>query len=152
MGVECLVGHKLVDQQPLVGVDAVPNQRDKVPVVHAADDLDLRPELAVPLPALRLELLDRHLGAVQRPPVHAPEAALPDDVAGGEPVRRGRELLVRVGTAAGRQLGDDVDGMVAVGSGVRERAAGLGRRGALLLREVELRWRRLLKHWPCRAV
>lgn len=44
MGVERLVGDKLVDQQPLVGVDTVPNQRDKVPVVHAADDLDLRPE------------------------------------------------------------------------------------------------------------
>lgn len=152
MGVERLVGDKLVDQQPLVGVDTVPNQRDKVPVVHAADDLDLRPELAVPLPALRLELLDRHLGAVQHSPVHAPEAALPDDVAGSEAVRRRRELLVRVGAAGRRQLGDDVDGVQAVSSGVRERAAGLGRRGTLLLREVVLRWRRLLKHWPCQAI
>jgi len=120
-------------------------------VVHAADDLDLGPELAVSLPALRLELLDRHLGAVEPPPVHAPEAALPDDVAGGEPVRRGGELLVRV-RASGWQLGDDVHGMQAVlGSRVRERAARLGRCGPLLLREVVL-GRRLLKYWPCRAI
>lgn len=123
--------------------------------MHAADDLDLGPELAVSLPALRLELLDGHLGAVEPPPVHAPEAALPDDVAGGEPVRRGGELLVRVGASGGggRQLGDDVDGMLqaVLGPRVRERAARLGRRGALLLREVVLR-RRLLKCWPCRAI
>jgi hypothetical protein len=73
-----------------------PTSETKVPVVYAADDLDLHPELAVTLPALRLELLDRHLGAVQRPPLDAPEAALPDDVARVNPdVRCGGELLVR---------------------------------------------------------
>lgn len=145
MRVKRLVRDKLIDQQPLVGVDAVPNQRDEVPVVHAADDLDLRPELAVALPAPRLELLDRHLHAVEPAPVHAAEPALPDDVARSEPVRRGGELLVRV-RAAGRQLRDDVDG-----AGVRERAAGVRRRGAVLLTEVVL-GRRLLKHWTCRAI
>lgn len=110
MGIKGHVRDELVNQQSLIGVDTVSDQRDEVPVVHAADDLELRPELAVALPALRLELLDRHLGAAQQPPpVHAAETALPDDVVGGEPLRRGGELLVRV-RAAGRQFGDDVDG------------------------------------------
>lgn len=148
MRVERLVGDKLVNQQPLVAGDAEPHERDEVPVVHACDDLHLGAELAVALLALRLELLDRHLGAIlQRPPVHAPEAALPDDVVGGEPVRRGGQLVVRERAAV------DVDGVRALGAGVGERAAaGLRRRRVLVLNEVVVRRRLLRNEWLRRKV
>ena len=103
-------------------------------------------------PCLRLELLDRHLGAVlQPPPVHAPESALPDDVVGGEPARRGGQLVVRE-RAAGGQLGEDVDGVRELGAGVGERAAGLRRRRVLVLHEVVVRRRLLRNEWLRRKV
>ena len=49
MRVERLVGDELVNQQPDVAGDAVSDEGDEVPVVHACDDVRLGAELAVAL-------------------------------------------------------------------------------------------------------
>ena len=74
-----VVGHELVHEHALVAGDAVADERHQVAVVHAADDLHLRLELALPLSAAGLELLHRHLlpAAGEHALVHVPEPALP---------------------------------------------------------------------------
>lgn len=92
---EGLVGDVLVDEQPLVAVDAVANEGDEVAVVDAADALDLGAELAVALPAAGPEPLDGHLPLPQRAAVHVPEPALPQQVGVREAARRRRQVRVR---------------------------------------------------------
>jgi hypothetical protein len=92
---EGLVGHELVDEQPVRAVHAVPDEGDEVAVVHAADGVHLRLELALALPAPGLELLHRHLlAAREHAAVHVPEPALPQQVRLREPARRRRQLCV----------------------------------------------------------
>ena len=99
------VGDELVDEHPVVLRDAVADEGDEVAVVHAADDLHLRLELALPLPAAGLELLHGHALAVGQPPlVHAPEPALADHVVPGEVARDARQLLVAEGRLGPRRL------------------------------------------------
>ena len=98
------VGDELVDEHPVVLRDAVADEGDEVAVVHAADDLHLRLELALPLPAAGLELLHGHALAVGQPPlVHAPEPALADHVVPGEVARDARQLLVAEGRLGARR-------------------------------------------------
>uniref|UniRef100_A0A452ZK61 Uncharacterized protein n=1 Tax=Aegilops tauschii subsp. strangulata TaxID=200361 RepID=A0A452ZK61_AEGTS len=108
VGLERVVGDVLVDEQPLVAMDAVPQQRDEVAVVHAADALHLGAELALALPAAGPEPLDGHLprrrARAQRAAVHVPEPALPQQLGVREPVRRRRQVRVRHRAARDRRV------------------------------------------------
>jgi hypothetical protein len=126
---EGLVGHILVDEQPLFTMEAVADEGDEVLVVHTADDLHLGAELAVALPAARPQLLDGHLLPGHRAAVHMPEPALPEQVGVREPVRRRRQVVVRECAARdGRRR-------------VQWRQRGLGQTVAALLPRVH-QWRR----------
>lgn len=106
--VQRLVGDELVDEEAVVGVDAVAHEGDEVAVVDAADDVHLGAELALALPAPRPELLDGHrlppaVVQEQLAAVHVPEPALPEQVALGEAVRRRHQVAVRHRAAARRR-------------------------------------------------
>jgi hypothetical protein len=93
---ERVVGHELVDEESVVLVDAVADERDEVPMVDAADDAHLGAELLLTLAAAHLELLHRHAPPVaQRAHVHLPEPALPDHVRRREPASDAHQLVVR---------------------------------------------------------
>ncbi|KAG6549301.1 hypothetical protein Mapa_009287 [Marchantia paleacea] len=91
------VHHELVDEKlvarDLVAAEAL--ELDKVAVVHAREQLDLRLELLVG-PRGQPRALDRHLGPVgQHAHVHLPEAPDPQNVRVAEPVRELLHLFPR---------------------------------------------------------
>lgn len=57
MKLERLISNKLVDEEFVAVSNAVSDERDKVAVVDAADDLNLRLEFPLALPAPALEAL-----------------------------------------------------------------------------------------------
>ena len=133
MELEGLVGDVLVDEQPLLAIEAVADEGDEVLVVDAADDLHLGAELAVALPAPGAQLLDGHLLPAQRAAVHVPEPALPEQVRAREPARRRGQLRVRHRAAGHRRRRRRAQG------GREDAAAGVPRRERLLRLRVRLR-------------
>ena len=98
---EGLVGHELVDEHAARAGDAVADEGHEVAVVHPADDIHLGLELALPLPAVGLELLHgHHHAAGEHPLVHVPEPALPQQIRRREVARGHRQLLVAEGALA----------------------------------------------------
>lgn len=72
------VRHEIIDEQPLAVSNAVAHERNQMPVVHTADDLDLRSKLTIALSAAHSELLHSHERPVgQRALVNAPKPTLP---------------------------------------------------------------------------
>ena len=56
-----VVRHEIVDKQPLAIGNAIPHERNQMPMMHAADYLHLGLELALPLPTPVSQLLDGHV-------------------------------------------------------------------------------------------
>lgn len=95
MVLQGVIGDELINKQPLVICNAVSHQRHQMPVMHAANDLNLGLELPLPLPTPHLQLLHRHrLPVGEIPLVHTPEPAFSDHVLGRKPVGYPRQLLV----------------------------------------------------------
>lgn len=89
------IRHVFINQHPLSSGDAIPDERHQVSVVHAADDIDLRLKLSLPLPAISFQALDSDLLPVgQHPLVHVPEPALPEQVRLREPTGGGSQVVV----------------------------------------------------------
>jgi hypothetical protein len=133
--VQRVVGDVVVDEEAVVLGDAVADEGDEVAVVHAADDLHLRLELALALSAAALELLHgHHLAVAERTLEHAPEPALAKDVLAREPAGDVVQLVERerLGVAhaqvAGRRRRHAPRRALAP-----HRGAVVGRRGPLLL-------------------
>ncbi|OAY71594.1 hypothetical protein ACMD2_23265 [Ananas comosus] len=100
--VEAPVGHVVVDEEEVAAAPAPALELDEVAVAEAPDGRDLRHELADPLPRLVRHPLHRHLRARararpgERPLVHLPEPAEPQELLVPEPPRGALELLVGV--------------------------------------------------------
>lgn len=90
------VRDEFIDEQPLSSGGAIADQRHQVAVVHSANNIDLRLELAVALPAVGFKAFHRYFLPVgQHALVHVPEAPLPQQILLGEPARRRRQIFVR---------------------------------------------------------
>lgn len=76
-----IVWNKLVDKHSLNSSNAISNKRDKMFVMHSANDLNLGLELTLPLPTPSFQLLNRNLLTVRKDsPMHITETALSEQV------------------------------------------------------------------------
>lgn len=90
-----LIGNKFIDQHSLATSNAITFERDKMAMMDSADNLNLRLELSLALPASRFQALDGNHGSIgQHTLVDVPEPALAQHVGFGEPVCGGGELFV----------------------------------------------------------
>lgn len=95
MSIQRAITDILVNQEPFLVLDAIPNKRHKVPMLRATEDLDLRTKLVVALGARNLVLLhSNQLALWQDASVHGAIAALGQVIVVVEAVSGHRQLCV----------------------------------------------------------
>lgn len=87
MKLQGFIRNEFIDQHPLAIGNAISNERNKMAMMDAANDLNLSLELPLPLPATRLEALNRDFFSTrQHTFVHVPKSTLTQDISRGKPI------------------------------------------------------------------